>query len=78
MTSKEILYIAMEQSAEDIGCKAEDFLQNDNVIVPFRLGENARKYLEEPITANLVSYGNNVVIAANDDIREIVTEYSDK
>lgn len=78
MTSKEILYIAMEQSAEDIGCKAEDFLQNDNVIVPFRLGENARKYLEEPITANFVSYGNNVVIAAAEDVREIMTEYADK
>ncbi len=68
----------MEQSAEDMGCKAEDFLKDKNVSVPFRLGKNARKYLEEPITANFVSYGNNAVIAAEEDVREIVTEYADK
>lgn len=78
MTNKEILHTAMEQSAVDIGCKTEDFLHNYNIIVPFKLGKNARKYLEEPITANFVSYGNNVVIAANDDIKEIVTEYAGK
>ena len=44
MITEEILHIAMEQSAEDINCKTEDFLKNQNVIVPFRLGKKARKY----------------------------------
>ena len=78
MITKEILYTAMEQSAEDIGCKAEDFMWEQNIIIPFRLGDKARKYLKEPITANFVSYGSNVVAAAIDDIREIVTEYVGK
>ncbi len=39
MITEEILHIAMEQSAEDINCKTEDFLKNQNVIVPFRLGK---------------------------------------
>ena len=65
----------MEQSAEDIGCKAEDFLREQNVTVPFRMGDKARKYLKEPITANFVSYGGNVVAAAIDDIRETAAEY---
>ena len=45
MTNQEMLTIAMRQSAEDIGCNADDFLKKDNVTVPFRLGKNARKYL---------------------------------
>ena len=78
MRAEDILQIAMEQSAEDIGCKVEDFMKNKNVVVPFRLGKNARKYLEEPIPANFVSYGNNVVASADKDIQEIVSEYVGK
>lgn len=78
MITREILQIAMEQSAEDIGCKAEDFLKSGNVIVPFRLGEKARKYLKEPIMANFVSYGSNVVAAVTEDVQEPVTEYVGK
>ena len=65
----------MKQSAEDIGCSADDFLKTENVIVPFHLGANARKYLKEPITCNLVSYGNNIVAAATKAVSDIVSEY---
>ena len=75
MTNQEMLTIAMRQSAEDIGCNADDFLKKDNVTVPFRLGKNARKYLKEPITCNLVSYGNNIVAAAAADVSDVVSEY---
>ncbi|MCR5054840.1 MAG: GNAT family N-acetyltransferase [Lachnospiraceae bacterium] len=75
MTDQDILRIAMEQSAEDMGCKADDFLKSENVTVPFRLGENARKYLGEPITAMLVSYGNNIVAASSEEVAETVSEY---
>ena len=33
MTNREILRIAMEQSAIDINCKADDFLRTEHVIV---------------------------------------------
>ena len=49
MTNQELLRIAMKQSAEDMGCQPEDFLRTNQVIVPFRLGEHARKYLKEPM-----------------------------
>ena len=75
MTNQEMLKIAMKQSAEDIGCRPDDFLKNENVTVPFRFGENARKYLKEPITCNLVSYGNNVVAAAVDEVCDLVSEF---
>lgn len=75
MTNREMLQIAMNQSAEDIGCRADDFLLSDNVTVSFCLGTNARKYLKEPITCNFVSYGNNVVAAVTDEVAGVVAEY---
>lgn len=42
MITEEILHIAMEQSAEDINCKTEDFLKNQNVTVPFRLEKSTK------------------------------------
>ena len=75
MTNQEMLKIAMRQSAEDIGCRPDDFLKNENMTVPFHLGESARKYLKEPITCNLVSYGNNVVAASVDDVSDLVSEF---
>ncbi len=75
MNNKEILRIAMEQSAEDIGCQAEDFLRKENVITAYRKGDNARKYIKEPNTCSLVSYGSNVVAAVTDEVQDIVEEY---
>ena len=49
MTNQEIRKIAMSQSAEDMGCRPDDFLLDYPVIVPLHLGTNARKYLKEPI-----------------------------
>ena len=78
MTDKEILAIAMAQSAEDIGCKAEDFTKNENVICTFHMGEHVRKYYKQPVIGTFVSYGSNVVAAVQDDIRDITEEYLKK
>ena len=75
MTNKDILKIALEQSAEDIGCKAEDFLAVDNRLVEHKLGANAKRYYELPIGSNFISYGNNVVAAATKELSTIVGEY---
>ena len=78
MTNEEIMRIAATQSAEDIGCKAGDFFKDENVVVPFKLGENAKKYYMLPIGCNFISYGNNVVAAATKECQDIVNEYVDK
>ena len=75
VTNQEMLRIAMRQSAEDIGCTADSFLRSNNVTVAFHLGANARKYYKLPITCTLVSYGNNVVAAATDEVSDLVAEY---
>jgi len=78
MTNAQIRQIAIQQSCYDINAKPEDFLQHTNVVVPFKMAPQARKYLEEPITCNLVSYGNNIVASVTPEVRELVAEYLGK
>ena len=78
MTNKDILRIALEQFAVDMGCKAEDFISDRNVIVPLNMGPNAKKYYKLPIGCNFISYGSNVVAAVTDDTADIVNEYLSK
>ena len=78
MTNREMMEIAMRQSAEDLGCHVEDFKADKNVVVPIKLGKKARKYLKEPITCNLVSYGNNIMAASIPETMDLVSAYVDK
>lgn len=78
MTNREILQIAMRQSALDINCNAEDFLCDHPVIVKSAVGPEARKYYKEPVTCNLVSYGSNIVASVRDEYREIIEKYIKK
>lgn len=78
MTNKEILEIAMEQSAKDINCSAADFLRSEHVLVKAGLGPMTKKYYSEPITAILVSYGNNIVASVKDEYRQLVSDYIHK
>ena len=78
MTNSEIKEIALRQSAEDIGCHAQDFLSDQNVVIPVYLGRNARKYYKEPIICNFVSYGSNIVAATTDEVSDLITEYIGK
>lgn len=61
MTNKEILNIAMQQSAIDSNCHADDFKSFENKVVISRKNPNARKYLELPFDYDFTSYGNNIV-----------------
>lgn len=74
-TKESILKIAMTQSAVDAGCKPEDFLRQENVIVRSEASPAARKYLELPFACNLISYGSNIVASVSDDCREAVEAY---
>ena len=75
MNNSEILRIAMEQSAEDLSCSAEDFEKNENIIVFSKENEKARKYLKLPFSCQLVSYGKNIVASVDPKLTDIVREY---
>ncbi len=77
-TNKEILDIAMTQSAVDIGCAKADFQKGEPVLVEGTVGEGARVYYREPISCNFVFYGTNVVASVKPEIREEVAQYIHK
>lgn len=78
MTQKEILKIALAQSAKDLGCAPEDFLKTENTLVPCRKSDGARAYLKQPNPCHIVSYGSGAVAAADpaisDEIRKLLDE----
>lgn len=78
MTNEDIMYVAMRQSAIDLGANIEDFTKDENVIVKSVKSKNARAYLELPFDIDLVSYGNNVVASVSDECYWIAKEYIEK
>lgn len=78
MTNEGIMQIAMQQSAIECNCSAEDFLKKDNVIVFSKTNEFARKYLPLPLECHFVSYGNNIVASINEQMQDIVKNFLDK
>lgn len=75
MNNKEILKIAMAQSAIDLCADASDFEKNNNVVVISREREGARRYLKLPFSCQLVSYGNNVVASVSPEFFEMTESY---
>ena len=78
MTNKEILQIALQQSAYDCNCEIEDFLSTENKVVLSKKHEKARVYLPLPLECDLVSYGNNIVAQVSERMKDVVTEYIGK
>lgn len=78
MTNQEILQIALQQSAYDCNCNADDFLSTENKVFLSRENEKARAYLPLPFECDLVSYGNNIVAQVSPRMKEIVEWYIGK
>ena len=78
LANKNILQIAMQQSAIDANCNTEDFLRTDNVIVLSKEHPSARRYLKLPHVCNLISYGSNIVATISEEFETIVNEYISK
>ena len=78
MTNKEIMEIALRQSAYDCNCDPKDFLKTENVVTLSAENKNARKYLSLPFACDMVSYGNNVVAQTSERLAETVNAYINK
>lgn len=77
MNNKEILDIAMYQSAMDLSCKKKDFELEKNIVVISHSSDKARKYLELPFECNLVYYGKNIVASVSPELQYDVKRYID-
>ena len=78
MTNKDILEIALRQSAFDCNCDPCDFLSDRNIVTISKEHPKARKYVPLPLACDLVSYGNNVVAQVSERTKAVVTEYINK
>lgn len=78
MTDKEMMSIALQQSAYDCNCEAEDFLSERDVVTISKAHPKARKYVPLPLECDLVSYGNNIVAQVSERTKAAVTEYINK
>lgn len=75
MTFREMLDIAMIQSAIDSSCNASDFISGKNKTVISKQNEKARKYLTLPFIADVTTYGNGVVASVSEEFRDITEKY---
>ena len=78
MDNREILRIALEQSAIDLNCRPEDFSRKENVVVHSAANPAARRYLELPFICDLVSYGGNIVASVLPEYEGLVRGYIDR
>ena len=78
LTNQDIKRIALQQSAYDSNCSPEDFLKTENVVTISRKHPRARKYLDLPLSCDLVSYGSNIVAQASPEIAPLVRQYIDR
>ncbi len=75
MTNREILAVAVEQSAIDLSCRPQDLLGGENKVVLSRPHPQARRYLELPFACNLASYGGSLIASVSAEARDAVTAY---
>ena len=78
LTNQDIRRIALQQSAYDSNCSPEDFLKTENVVTISQKNPLARKYLDLPLSCDLVSYGSNIVAQASPEIAPLVRQYIDR
>jgi len=75
MTYKQILDIAMEQSAKDSSCERHDFLSGRNKTVISKPSDKARKYLSLPFILDITTYGTGVVASVSEEYFDIAEKY---
>lgn len=78
MTNKDLLRIAMEQSAIDSACAPEDFTRQEGVAVISKADPCARRYLTLPFDLDLTSYGSNVVASCSESLLGVAKAYIDR
>ena len=66
LTNKDIIKIAMQQSAIDSNCNLEDFISSKSKVVISKANKNARRYLKLPFLCDFTSYGNNIVASVSE------------
>lgn len=75
MNNKDILRIAMEQSAIDFNCAIDAFVNSGNTVVISKLKEGAKKCYKKPHFCSFAYYGSGLVVSVDKQIKEFISEF---
>lgn len=75
MVNKDIWKIAMEQSAIDLNCSANDFLKKGNTVVISKLNEGRKKCYKKPLFCGLAYYGCGLVASVDERIKDVIEKF---
>lgn len=79
LDNKEIMKIAMEQSAIDMNCSVEDFQNPDSsVIISNHLNNGAKKCYKNKHFCSFAYYGDGLVASVDKQIKGFIDEYTKK
>lgn len=79
MTNKDIMKIALKQSAKDYGFDVNDLINGSfKIFKPQPVSEEARNYLTKPPYCQFVYYGQSLVAITDDEIKDFVEKYLSK
>lgn len=78
MTNKDIWKIAMEQSAIDLNCSVDDFLNDGNTVVISKLNKGRKKCYKKPIFCGLAYYGGGLVASVDERIKDFIEKFISK
>jgi hypothetical protein len=75
MNNQDILKIAMEQSAIDFNCSANDFLNKGNKVSISKLNDGRKKCYQKPLFCGFAYYGNGIVATVDESIEGYTEEF---
>jgi len=79
MNNKEIMDIALQQSANDYNFSIDDLLNGDySIYTPSEITCDARNYLKNKPYCNFIYYGQSLVAVVDEEIQDFVDKYLSK
>ncbi len=75
MTNREMMEIALQQSAWDLQCDTKDFSKDKPVVVISKPEKRKKKFMPEINAFEMVTYGTNVVASVIPELKEIAEAY---
>jgi ribosomal protein S18 acetylase RimI-like enzyme len=78
MINKDIWKIAMEQSAIDLNCSVDDFLNKGNTVVKSKLKDGRKKCYKKPMFFGLAYYGDGLVASVDERIKDFIEKFVNK
>lgn len=75
MFNKDIWKIAMKQSAIDLNCSVNDFVNKGNTVVISKLNEGRKKCYKKPLFCGLAYYGDGLVASVDERIKDFMEKF---